>query len=240
METKNSTKEITMETKTIETWLPLFPGFYNTMFDPGEELYNTIENDISCGYYVLGDGTIIRQDDDYNIDDIADIDYAGYMNSVAKVYTEAIESVLVENGVVSSIKYEKVVSPRYYNYGNDSIDIAVELTEENSKKIQKYILDNQEEFEEMLERKYKCRDGFIPSYSHHIIDWIDETDNFLMNENNTHELGMILEFILYIIDRNINNEIGLIVWENTYIYEFIEYKEGVEYKDYPYEDVNQK
>ena len=164
----------------IETWCPLFSGFYNTIWemDCESEIESYCEEE---------------NDDSINYDDF-EINYKEYMQDVCKSFVEAVEKDLVEIGIKLNI--QKVISPREYNFDNDSINIEVVV--ENFKvfreKIIKYLDINEEEWEEYLESRYTGCDGFIPSYPNTIDGWKEETNNYA--ELDGHYLGSILEFYL--------------------------------------------
>ena len=88
----------------IKTYLPLFPGFYETGFDfdPGCEFDSAIEHlgystDLSC-----------------NIDDVAKVDYNQYREDVAKACVTAVYDALgdVVEGL-DKITFESIRSPKY-------------------------------------------------------------------------------------------------------------------------------
>ena len=102
------------ENKTIETYLPLFPGFYNTIFEPYEA--NEIEY-INTERKAKGLEPLEYNDFSF--------DYDGYYKDVAEKCCEYIENELKELGLITELKYQCVSSPKYYNYSNDSIYIEI-------------------------------------------------------------------------------------------------------------------
>ena len=176
-----------MKTIIEKTWLPIFPGFYGTIFEPDEEseVYRiNIERE--------EDGLEPLEPDDFNFD------YDSYKYDVCLNATEYVEDQLITLGIVKSIKFEELYSPREYNFSNDSINISVELILEN---LSKYINSNFDNFMAYIEEKYKSYDGFESSYSNNGYDWKEDTENFY-KYSDTNQLGSILDFIL----RNENYE----------------------------------
>lgn len=168
--------------KKIETYLPIFNGFYNTLFESdGEE--GEIE-DINSQRETKGLDSI-----DY---DNCVFDYKAYEKRVAEKCVEVIEREI--NDVLETkmvFNFQAVSSPREYNFTNDSINIEVELESLNA--IKDYLRENQSNFAEHLKERYTSYDGFISSYSINIIEWFTMLDN---EEKLNHVLGSVMDFIL--------------------------------------------
>ena len=165
-----------MKTQKIETWLPVFSGFYGTRWEFDESNFL----------------------DEHNLtyDDI-EVDYLSYRNDVVEKVAQDIESVLVRLGIVKSIEVERIVSPKEYNFHNDSVDIVADVYTDN---IRKYIYPNREEFGHYLNERYTSRDGFISSYSNSFDEWEFETNGFKTLDIDGHRLGAILQFICELED----------------------------------------
>jgi hypothetical protein len=153
----------------IDSYLPLFPGFYGSIFEADEE--GSIE-----------DG---KTYDDY------EWDYKDYMERVGMECCHAVESQLKEFDI--KIKYQHVNSPKYYNYSNDSINVKYTITKKSFKLLLDYLSNNLLEFEQYLKENYTCRDGFISLHSNDTKDWILQSENL---EKPEHKFGAILEFYL--------------------------------------------
>lgn len=171
--------------KTINTWLPVFPGFYSTIFEPDEE----------CEIYHIND---LRTENDLPPLPFEAIkfDYEGYQNDVAESCCNIIERELSD--FITSLKFQSVSSPREYNFRNDSVNIAVELSEDNEKTIKKYLLDNNEDFRKYIKNRYTSCDGFMSFYSNDSNDWFLDAD--LLEHD--HKLGSVLEFICEMLGIN--------------------------------------
>lgn len=159
-----------MKTLKIKTWLPIFPGFYGTIFEPDEE--NVIE-------------------DPYTYDDY-DFNYDEYYNDCSIECCEAIQNKLKENGFNCKIEFEQLRSPREYNFSNDAIDVTIKITPAFITRLQKIC--QLSTFAIYLER-YKDSSGFISSYSHYASDWLTYIDADYLADN-PHILGSLLEFVL--------------------------------------------
>jgi len=153
----------------IESYLPIFSGFYNTLFEADED--SSIEDGFTY--------------DDY------EFDYEDYRNRVAVACCEAIQSQLKNLGI--TIKFQNIVSPRFYNFSNDSINVAYHLEEDSYKNLYKYILENKEAFDSYIKENYTSHDGFMSFHSNNANDWM----LYLIEEDKlSHRFGACLEFYL--------------------------------------------
>ena len=164
-----------MENKTIETWLPLFNGFYNTIWDGDSELdeyreYNEVDD----------------------LDDV-EVDWKGYNEQIADLLTDEIEIKLIELGLIESMKYQKIVSPKYYNYTNDAVDVDVIPVVSN---IAKYIQSNYDAFDTYLKERYTSYDGFTSFRFNSAVEWAEDTSDFTVLDKDSHVLGALLDFAL--------------------------------------------
>lgn len=167
---------------TTKTWLPVFSGFYSTIWDV---------NDSDFLDYNLKDEGLTKEEvnEAYRLK-CYDEAYNEYRDSVVSNAVYFIERELSE--YVTSIKLERLVSPREYNFQNDSINVAIELSDDNVATIKKYIENNSDKWQDYLTNHYTSRDGFWSSHSN------DSSDNEWAVENavkSEHNLGAILQFI---------------------------------------------
>ena len=163
--------------KIIESFLPIFQGFYGTIFEADED--NMIE-----------DG---KTWDDYNWD------YKDYMTRVAKACCCTIEDQLKDFGI--TVTFQNVYSPREYNFSNDSINVAYHLEDDSFNKVLAYLLENKEAFTQHVKDNFTSYDGFMSFYSNDINTWFNE---YLKEDNEklTTLSGNVLEFILQNEDFN--------------------------------------
>ena len=167
-----------------KTFLPVFPGFYGTIFEADESYEIETINDVRKNAFL-----------DRIEDDSIEFDYQQYYENVAKECCDFLGDNLARLGFVSKITKEAIVSPREYNFRNDSINIVVEMNLKNRKEIQKYIFAHRKEFQAYLKERYTSCSGFISSYSNLFVDWSDETGKFYKFDNPDHYLGAVLQFI---------------------------------------------
>jgi len=176
-----------------ESWLPQFPGFYESVFGIDyerieEDIRETIEDEELAGLCI----------DEYHYTQESTRVWEDWEKQVVKEFTKSVRSILRENGFIVEITVQSLYSPKEYNFSTDSINVEYEFSEDNLKAIQDYIKKNFQAWEKYLLR-YKSRDGFI-SYHDYFADneeWIIDIDHAL---SDSHNMGSVLEFILLNMD----------------------------------------
>lgn len=174
--------------RTEATWLPVFPGFYNTMFNT-EEDYVRYETELTLDekreYYsaVFSEGVTEEFFDEYFWECLTNRDTA--MESVSEHICEALKNI-DPIGVIKAVGYESLSSPKFYNFSNDSINCKITFDQQV---LQKYVDDNIEAFTEFIEQRYTSRDGFSSWHSNDVKDWRN------MSELGEHSIGSVLEFV---------------------------------------------
>ena len=172
--------------KEIKTYLPIFSGFYNTIWEYDDN-------------YVIEYINELREENTLqpiNYDHL-DLDYTQYEIDLSINICEVVKDSL--STFIEKIEYEKLYSPKEYNFKNNSIDCIIIPKIDV---IQKFIYDNKELFCQYLKDRYTSYDGFISHYSNKFETWESETNNFLDLDGNGHYLGSILEFIAYTLEIN--------------------------------------
>jgi hypothetical protein len=194
-----------MRTKTktafkVDTWLPIFSGFYGTIWeadsDEENEMFGIDQERKSKGLPPV------------EYDDI-EWDYDEYREQVTEGMTREIEVRLKEFGLVDRIKFQKLSSPREYNFANDSIHVEMTLTNENVEKILDYIHSHYEAFSKYIVGRYTSYDGFISSHSNDPYVWKSDIRATLAD---THKLGAVLDFIL----RNEDEDMEMDIYEDLH------------------------
>ena len=189
----------------VQTFLPVLNGFYNTLFE--NLIDNAVDNQIE--YYNEQNGTELNYDD-FNFD------FTTIKDEICKDAVSKVEDKLNEIGINCSVKYETLVSPKYYNFSYDSINIeinfkkfsqVIEILEQNFDSFTQYIKDN-----------YTSSDGFISSYSNHSSDWMEDLKNDAKNE--AHKVGAVMDFILQEVEEYKPKNLYFELFENAY---FVEY-----------------
>jgi hypothetical protein len=137
----------------IESYLPVFQGFYGTLFECDAE-----EGMIEEG----------KTYDDYKWN------YADYKQRVATACVSPIEDQLNELDLGITIEFQSLYSPKYYNYSNDSINVAYTLSDNSLDKIVEYINENREAFDTYIKDNCTSYDGFCSFYSNDSDVWLNE------------------------------------------------------------------
>lgn len=208
----------------IPTWLPVFPGFYNTIFDADfeAELYNLVES-----------GELPDTADEGDL--LAGWDNAGYENAVVACICAHMPRYFPKDSGVIGCKFERVVSPKEYNFVNDSANVTFELDMAVfGPWIKEYLKANENEWAEHLRCHYQSRDGFCSHYSYAVDDWDRAIENMINGVEikadrtfhrhdigSDHLLGRLLEFVLLNEDEDIRYSMYSDVNDSVYVGEFI-------------------
>lgn len=185
----------------VQTFLPVFNGFYNTLFE------NILDNatEFAIDNYNEQNGTELNYDD-FNFDFIT------LQNEICKDAVSKIEEKLNEIGINCKIIYENLVSPREYNFSNDSINIEI-----NFKKFSQVIEifeQNFDSFSQYIKEHYTSCSGFISSHSSYASDWMEDLREDAKNE--AHKVGAILDFILQEIEEYKDEDLYFDLCDNCY------------------------
>jgi len=185
--------------KDIESYLPVFPGFAYTIFDPSDNLSEHED--------------VMREDGQLKEGQEIEFDYNQYCQGVAINFMNIIQTRLVDLGFISSIEEPRVSSPKEYNYHNDEIDCK--YLGVNLDKILEYLKeedDDEYSFENYLYDHYTSRDGFMSNYSNDIEDWINSVEEWKDGESSVvdeeHGLGAIFESILEDMSESIKDQVA--------------------------------
>lgn len=154
--------------KLIESFLPVFTGFYSTIFEASED--NIIESPYKW--------------DDY------EFDYAGYHIAMAKACVNAIEKELKPLNI--KVTYQSLSSPKYYNFTNDSINVRYRLGKDSANLLNEYLLKNYDAFTIYIKDHFTSYDGFMSWYSNNVSDWLNTKE--YTNEKLHLTFGTMLEF----------------------------------------------
>jgi len=163
----------------IETFLPIFNGFYETFWE-----YNDGE--------VIGNINEIREENNLkhiNYDHLV-INYDQYAKDISLILCDAVQNSLRQ--FIKEIEFKKIYNPKEYNFANDSINCIITPEIDN---IKKFIYDHKELFIQYLKDNYTSYSGFMPYYDNDFEIWEEETNNFVNFNTNSHYLGSILQFI---------------------------------------------
>ena len=142
--------------KTFATYLPIFPGFYNTVFDESDsfiECETDDESEFRERYPELPEDMpwdFIRE----NFWDC--LDYRKGNLAVAQACADTLPGLLPD--YVKSVEFEELTSPREYNFDTDAVNLKIAV---DVSAIRKFLKENRDTFAEWLKERYTSRSGFI-------------------------------------------------------------------------------
>lgn len=204
-----------MKKSEIKTFLPVFTGFYNTIWQYDyDNIFDGVNNE--------------RKNKNLKeIDfDLLKIDYEQYENDIAIALCDILKELLKD--YVNNITFENIYNPKTYNFSTDSINCIIEPKKDN---ISKFIYEHKKDFIEYLKQNYTSCDGFWSHYSNNFQDWAENTENFTDFSKNSHYLGSILQFIFNMLDYDILNDIYYDIKDCVCEYEYIEnYEDCINFK----------
>ena len=200
------------------TWLPIFPGFYNTIFECYMDEWSLWDNpnnvDDEIKSYVLD---IIW--DKYN--------HRERENKAASLFIEHINRTLKENDIRATFTFQEVISPRYYNFTNDSVNVSLNVSLDAWNGIVKDIKDKYLAlFTDYIKSHYTSCDGFMSHYTNDVNEWLEWISDINECENTSHIIGAVMDFYLLVIDEN-----DILMDAYEYMAERIDEPEYIDYDD---------
>lgn len=172
--------------KTIKTYLPIFSGFYGTLF---EDIIDSEEENI------------FEENESYTTDNV-EFDYKTFKEDISKQCVGVFEDAFNRDMHTKlSVSFESLFSPKFYNFENDSINVAISLSQDDFDTVISAIKENKTEISEQLKEKYSSRDGFSSFHSTDLDEWIEDlTLEFENEEDCSHKWGAILEILCDVLD----------------------------------------
>ena len=180
-----------MKLQKFATVLPVFTGFYNTIFE-------------LCTYASFLENEIEAMEEGQTKKELEkELDTLDYRQDYEKTAQRIFEA-FTENFEINFIKkweYEKLNSPREYNYRNDSIYCQIEVDIEEMKKWYKSIKLTKK-FDSFLKENFTSYDGFSSSFDNFVYDSFGRRseDWKEVTEKNIH---FILDFLFPSNEENI-------------------------------------
>ena len=201
--------EQTIMSNKFNLQMPLFAGFYETIFD-SRYAYDA-QYDIDA--FKENFGKEITEDD-------IDFDEKGYRAEIASAFCRQIERYLKVCGIVKSISDEsaEVVSPAFYNFENDRVYADVEFAEGWEDKLKDFIASHWNELQDTIATEHSNRSGFVSFFSNDLDKWVELT--FSENPKREAYLAALIQYYL-IFDKDFDIEhIEYCVLEDVSPYEF--------------------
>lgn len=171
--------------KWISSWLPVFPGFYGTLFEP--DLWSEQEY-FEPKFRINEFKTIVLKGeaaDKLNLWDY--FDNTAYEEAIVKRCVDAIKD---ECPFIIDAKLESISRPREYNFYNDSANVKYKI---KRREFKKWIYANRDKLDKYFKARYTSCDGFISSYENSFSGWEEDTKKFTDLEGwRKHYLGALL------------------------------------------------
>ena len=159
----------------IKTYLPIFTGFYESIFEPNEDSEIDYINELRTE----------NNKSEINYDHI-DFDYNKYYLELSEDLCDKVWSEL--DNFIYKIEFLELKSPKFYNYSNDYIECIITPKKQA---ILSYIKQNYNNWRKYLKDNYTSYDGFISHYDNNpnSEDW--NLDSLFKQ----HQLCSVLNFI---------------------------------------------
>jgi hypothetical protein len=180
--------------KKFETWLPVFPGFYGTIFECSseeQELENI--NEIRSTPDPFGQRVFGKVKFDH-----CEWDYETYNQEVVQKCTKVVQGMLYDVKLIEYMKYQSISSPKEYNFRNDSGNVEVGMTEDQLDALDLFLQKHWKSFEKYIHDKHTSRSGFISFHSNDATEWREETEMFHVFPD-TYKLGAVLDFCVRVL-----------------------------------------
>lgn len=163
--------------RNYETFCPLFPGFYGTVFE-----YQNEGEDIDS--YNEENKTDLKWED-------FDFDYRDYESRISNAFVNRLETEL-NQFLPITLTYQSICSPKEYNFANDSINIVAKL---DLKQLIGLIKERKEQATQYFKDKYTSCSGFISFHSPNIENWLNAA---YILEKPAHRIGALLDCLCFI------------------------------------------
>lgn len=176
----------------IHTYLPIFTGFYNTIFSEYERYIECELDDEESFRENYPELNVIPwdyiQDNFYNYvdDEDARTEQVEYLCSHLPDFYDTDGC----SKIVLGCELESLKSPREYNFANDSANVKINVDIEELKR---YLNIHEDRFEKYLQVNYTPCDGYIPHYPNTVGEWAAVTKGYTVLAG--HYLGSILQFV---------------------------------------------
>lgn len=153
--------------KTINSHIPNFAGFYESVWEHSDMLYDEAYHLDTHSPFDIDGHEIVEVLSEHT-------DWTDYRNDVCQYVCDEWESALVEHGYITRLTFSGLHSPREYNFRTDSIHCDVTYTDEHLTKLKKLFAEHKEEISKRIRDNYTSYDGFMSYHSNDYDDWVDE------------------------------------------------------------------
>ena len=192
-----------------------FSGFYNSIHD--SVIDSALEHESEC--YTDSDKA-----NDIILDALNVNHYDKIREALSKVFVEGVNDLFwYEYDINLDLKFDSLKSPRFYNYSTDEIYCYVDNDKINELVA---LLDNENDFIEVLKDKYQSCDGFIvfdstlqaidnKDYSLFFSDLLCQLINFNVIDYNEHYYDKAFETVLNNLPKRLYDELSNLEINNS-------------------------
>ena len=217
------------ENITIELYINIFHGFYESIFCNSDQFIDIESEDKSI---LLNKYTFLNKNDievHYDFEN-----FENYKNDISKefskLYLELIKDLLpydiTENHkFLLELKSNYIDSPNYYNYRTDKNGLFIKTNYFTLNLIKNYVL-SFENMEEYIFKKNSSYDGFISFLSNNYNDWINKP----IEKYECNEVSFLFDNIIIQNNTDLIFELNYECYENVDVYNYVD----------PYVDYNDK
>jgi len=182
----------------VSTYLPVFPGFYGTIFEVQSsniywELVSLIQesgiNMSAGGAEILLDSAVVA------------FDYDGYDNEYLEQMVESV-SLQLSDRLPIELAFEYVQRPKEYNFKNDVGAVKATIKfEEFKEQLLSLIRANKDCFNTFIRKRFTSGPGFVSFHSDDGNKWLQELIFWKKGEGyDPTRFGSLLEFVLIAVD----------------------------------------
>ncbi len=171
-----------------------FVGFYEGVFDVGENLWNTLREDESYTFGIPRNS--LEEDEDYKFD------YNNYRKNICEGWVKVMNRYIRDElGIDCELVFTGMTSPRDYNYGNDRLFCGFKCRHFKwvmNHKVLPLMRENKEVLTELIHDNHTSYDGFTSYMSNDFDEWYA----YLANSKNYRDDEFFLYFshiITYLI-----------------------------------------
>lgn len=217
--------------KAYETWLPCFPGFYESWLYNDEDETRAFQFTVDALFESftrekLPAELVQKYLSDHFFDESMHsmkFGYPQYTRDCAVAFCDVVQDAIdgaLELRSQTRVVFQGIKSPKTYNFETDSVNCKI-LT--NWSAVLRYCREHGDAFAHYLER-YKSRDGFWSYYSPDVADWMDP--DAMWTE---HHPGAVLDFILR---DNLGEDADYLlcqrVLESVHLADYVDLPDGLE------------
>ena len=173
--------------RTFQSFLPRFPGFYDSIWYSSDYEADETYAAISSNAYDFPEEVLERFLADNQ--DAVTYDYNAYEKDLSESYADMVSDALDEAGFSNKIAFLRLDRPREYNFRTDYAAAEYEIDADG---LVKFCTDpsHAQEFARFLEENYGERPGFMPCHPATPEYWTD------LSNDNPWTVAILVRFVL--------------------------------------------